>query len=455
MDRMEPRFLVLPLLSSAVLVLILLLTTQTHKNRGVEPPTTTTPATTTVARIAPPLHVANPRERRRRRQQDEEEEIGPVCMGHGKWYGRNFNRLISFAHVVQEAKNRNTYVRLYQGDSRFSWYGEWLIDFQNATIFDPVAAAHGIPRIMQKNNDPRRKELNCSLDMEVKNWYYWNFDNDQQRQDLTNNFFGTEDPSVMIRSLDPSLELVLPLLQPGFAEDAAKQLHSYRSMHLANLLQRHQNRKEITINDIRTVTVHSRTLEGGCGPTIDVGHTFCEPKPAANPTRLETWKESCHFTQGFVQSQLPPSYSIDTTVIILFGDGQSKDTENTFTWKDTSSFGVQAAMMAQSDFHFGNPASSVDKVVAHWRKGRPIFPDDCFAEIVDHYQSIITDDTQGQSDVNNQHGAVGAVLGLSALLVAAGVSIVHYFQYQTDTQGPGRTGEVELQPLTNADDDEW
>ena len=202
----------------------------------------------------------SPQERRRQPQQ-QEENWSSLYGGNGKRYGRNFNRLISFAHVVQEAKNRGTYVRLYQGDSRFSWYGEWLIDFQNATIFDPIAAARGIPRIIQKN-DRLRKERDCSLDMEVKNWYYWIFDNDQQRKDLTNNFFGTEDPSVMIRSLDPSLEFVLPLLQPGFAEEAAKQLHSYRVKHLANLLQRHQNQTEITINDIRTVTVHSQGTTG-------------------------------------------------------------------------------------------------------------------------------------------------------------------------------------------------
>ena len=42
-------------------------------------------------------------------------------------------------------------------------------------------------------------------------------------------------------------------------------------------------------------------------------------------------------------------------------------------------------MMMQSDYHFGNPASAVDAVVAHLRRGKPIYPNECWRGIVEHY----------------------------------------------------------------------
>ena len=330
--------------------------------------------------------------RRHRRIQQQQEEIGPVCL-NGGWYGRNFNRLITLAHLIQEAKDRGTYVRLYQGQGRAGWYGEWFIDFEKA---DFLSTDNDIPRIYFKQSDPRKNNLECSLDMTSKQWYYWNFDNNQQRQQLTQISENENlDYSVFIRSLDPSLELVLALLKPEMAEQAAQRLQSYREQYITKLRETNEH-AELKPEDIKIVTVHSRTLEGGCEPTIAKLHTFCAPlDAAANETAIvRAWQESCHYTQDYVEQQL--SLPLETTLVILLGDGQSPETEQTFTWKDDAPFGVQAAMMAQADFHFGNPASSVDKVVAHWRKGRPIFPPDCYADIVEYYQS--TDNTPGNDD---------------------------------------------------------
>jgi hypothetical protein len=54
--------------------------------------------------------------------------------------------------------------------------------------------------------------------------------------------------------------------------------------------------------------------------------------------------------------------------VVLFTDDQVPSMDQTFPIRDQQQFRVQMWMMAQSETHYGNPASSVDWVVMHWRQ---------------------------------------------------------------------------------------
>ena len=122
--------------------------------------------------------------------------------------------------------------------------------------------------------------------------------------------------------------------------------------------------------DDPVVTVHQRWLEGECFERHAKGDG-CFGSTAYNFT--------CEYSAAIVEQHLPPEYR--NASIILLGDGQRKDTESTFVHIDKHPFPVQAAMMVESDYHFGNPVSSVDGVIAHWRKGKRQFPEPCYQEI--------------------------------------------------------------------------
>ena len=76
--------------------------------------------------------------------------------------------------------------------------------------------------------------------------------------------------------------------------------------------------------------------------------------------------------------------SVRTIVCIPSSSFSSSEvTEDTFHRKDQHTFQVEVVMMIESTYHFANPASSVDFVVAHFRRGREVYPPTCYIHL-DH-----------------------------------------------------------------------
>ena len=65
--------------------------------------------------------------------------------------------------------------------------------------------------------------------------------------------------------------------------------------------------------------------------------------------------------------------------VVLFTDGQSPHLDNTFPYIDDHNLMVQSWMMTLSAVHYGNPLSSMDYVLTHWRKGRGMRPSACYS----------------------------------------------------------------------------
>ena len=64
--------------------------------------------------------------------------------------------------------------------------------------------------------------------------------------------------------------------------------------------------------------------------------------------------------------------------IVLFTDGLIPELDETFPLVDNHTYHVQTWMMTLSSIHYGNPMSSMDYVLAHWRQGRNMRPSSCY-----------------------------------------------------------------------------
>ena len=74
--------------------------------------------------------------------------------------------------------------------------------------------------------------------------------------------------------------------------------------------------------------------------------------------------------------------------VVLFTDGQDVQRDKTFPYIDTNDFRVQSWMMVLSAVHYGNPLSTVDYVVSHWRKGREMRPAACYGGFDEAMRSV-------------------------------------------------------------------
>lgn len=125
-----------------------------------------------------------------------------------------------------------------------------------------------------------------------------------------------------------------------------------RKAHCAAALQRYGS-KPFT-------SVHRRNLDGQCTARLRSKQTYCtgdvefsDPAPC-----------------GWAGTQFDKS-------AVLFTDGQVPHLDATFQTADTSPFPVQMCAMTLSDTHYGNPGSSIDYIVSHWRTGRTL-PKSCW-----------------------------------------------------------------------------
>jgi len=144
-------------------------------------------------------------------------------------------------------------------------------------------------------------------------------------------------------------------------------------------------------------TVHGRWLEGSCVDRATALNNFCTHKK-------ENWQETCHYTGASI-SKLIPSH---IKHILYMSDNQKPEYAKTFKLNDIHPFRVQVAMMVESDYHFGNPMSSIDYVVSKMRENKPTYPEQCFAEkkvpSVQNIPNSIKDSTRGKykSDIREQ-----------------------------------------------------
>ena len=115
-------------------------------------------------------------------------------------------------------------------------------------------------------------------------------------------------------------------------------------------------------------TVHGRWLDGTCVERAETLNNFCTHKK-------ENWKETCHYTQDSISKLLPEKIKH----VVYMSDGQKPEYANTFQNVDHHPFGVQFAMIVESEYHFGNPMSSIDYIVSKMRENKPTYPEQCFA----------------------------------------------------------------------------
>jgi FkbM family methyltransferase len=97
-------------------------------------------------------------------------------------------------------------------------------------------------------------------------------------------------------------------------------------------------------------SVHGRWLGGECFMRANMSATFCHGS--------ELYHHTCE--------QRGTDFPSNATVV-LFSDQERPDLDKTFSIVDTTIFFVQLWSQTLSETHYGNPMSSLDYIVAHWR----------------------------------------------------------------------------------------
>ena len=310
-----------------------------------------------------------------------------VCM-HGEFFGQTFNRFFSLAHAWWYAAHPNSHsggdssvLRLPAQD--LAWYQEWLdLPPSNDSTF------------LVQAYDPSTAHEGCTTSLDYQQWFYYD-DSHPMGTKGAGGWWGAytthrlqEQQPVRAKRPDgyqPSLNLLRTALKESYQRKAKLRLQHYQKHFAAN---QQKSSHSIHPDDVRVVTVHARSLENQCRTRIQDASVFCSNINQLSPDILRKFEQTCDMTQSFVQHHLQPVsevFPFHQTLILLFSDGQSPAVESTFDIVDDAPFAVQVAMMVQSDYHFGCPASSIDAMVAHWRQGKPIFPNKCYKGILEHY----------------------------------------------------------------------
>jgi len=246
-------------------------------------------------------------------------ERAKLCL-NGNFYGRNSNRMITVANCIRYSQNG--IVRI--GPNWSAWFLTW---------FDP-AKTSAVHLSTDTSDDGSDCQSVGSFEM------YYKYSGPKPHNDRG--------------AINPGLYKMF--FKPSFMNEAKKILAAYA------------NEKG------ETVTVHSRWLEGECKQRQQTGNTFCAPDHRYG------FAYSCEYTESYIQSHVPVVYK--NTPIVLCADKQHAITENTFKTIDSHSYQIQFSMMIASTYHFGNPASSVDYVVAHMRHGKKQSPEQCYDKII-------------------------------------------------------------------------
>mmetsp|Transcript_25761 Transcript_25761/g.61027 ORF Transcript_25761/g.61027 Transcript_25761/m.61027 type:complete len:108 (+) Transcript_25761:159-482(+) len=77
--------------------------------------------------------------------------------------------------------------------------------------------------------------------------------------------------------------------------------------------------------------------------------------------------------------------------VLLFTDGLVEELDSTFPNRDSNTMQVQAWMMTLSEVHYGNPLSSIDYIINHWRRGKPTRPEECYGGYHSNVEPFVVD----------------------------------------------------------------
>jgi hypothetical protein len=109
-------------------------------------------------------------------------------------------------------------------------------------------------------------------------------------------------------------------------------------------------------------TVHRRHLEGECVLRAQGKDCVCIHAAAPQNLTVSELVDICNMDYGKIVHQT------NGTTVVLCTDGQVGHLDQTFPHISNHSFQVQTWMMARSQVHYGNPMSTVDVIVAMWRR---------------------------------------------------------------------------------------
>ncbi len=112
-------------------------------------------------------------------------------------------------------------------------------------------------------------------------------------------------------------------------------------------------------------TVHGRWLKGECLTRANDLNNFCTSKDIK-------WTTPCTYTEEFVQQHT------NIPNILYCSDDEKPELRNTFKNVDQHDFNIQFALMVLSDYHFGNPQSSIDYVLTYMREKNKMYPEECY-----------------------------------------------------------------------------
>ena len=113
-------------------------------------------------------------------------------------------------------------------------------------------------------------------------------------------------------------------------------------------------------------TVHGRWLEGSCLKRANALNNLCTSKNIK-------WTKPCAYTEDFVRKHT------NISNIIYCSDDQRPEYRKTFKHVDKHDFNIQLALMTLSDYHFGNPQSTIDYVLTYVRKKNKMYPEECYS----------------------------------------------------------------------------
>lgn len=204
--------------------------------------------------------------------------------------------------------------------------------------------------------EAQNRNLTVGLDKKWSSWYSSWFDD----QNIETNYFGA--CSV---KMDAKL---LYFSRPLSGHNA--ELHDLRPK------RKFWRHAFLLLKNKNIVTVHRRWLEGECKKRAKSRQYFCSSS--------SDFSQTCFWTQADIEEKvgsLIRNNVIPTQQkILLLSDHQNKVYDNTFKFQIRKKFQIEMCMMALSTAHFGNPMSSIDYIVAHWRS-KLQFPLECFGQI--------------------------------------------------------------------------
>ncbi|KAL7563962.1 hypothetical protein ACA910_017575 [Epithemia clementina (nom. ined.)] len=306
-----------------------------------------------------------------------------IILGHALWYSSclssQSSSLTSIALPINDDDNLNSdfqsVVRLDQHWMEF--YNEW---------FEPDSSK--ILPLYENDNDNEGQNnnqtaFNCGTIHPVRDIFHTPLSD----ADLE----GCPHPSNYRSGVQ-----LLPSLKHEYLEAADSVFDGYKQEHA----QQQQQEGQEAQPDPIVVTVHQRWLEGSCPDrAADPLKNSC-PRRAVRIEQLDDgaampetqWGFTCFYNETLVRQQIPghvlqgrSAFDKNQVIVVLLGDGQRDDSPEvqTFMHYDQSNFTIQIGMMVSSEYHFGNPMSTVDRTVAilRARRGLRQYPESCYGAI--------------------------------------------------------------------------